>query len=271
MSIGNSQFLGFITRAEAAFEVAIPSSHPALKDHVVVGRRILPGVAHLDLAAAAARMAWPAFRITGMADCLWTHPLEASHDHIRIRIALRSAEEGARIHFEIHDEDHSYAQGWILSLPIPLEAPTALAAAIRRQVAGGAVRRLEGSRIYEAFSAMGINYGPYFRRIRQVDILGQCSVARLSGGHEADLSFTNLLDCAFQSGMAIAIGSETGSLMPFSLGSMVFHDDLSLTSGTTWGVATEKFNRFRSSLVVFDAEGRPVLSVMDLGVKPLVP
>jgi hypothetical protein len=146
-----------------------------------------------------------------------------------------------------------------------------LAAAIRRQVAGGAVRRLEGSRIYEAFSAMGINYGPYFRRIRQVDILGQCSVARLSGGHEADLSFTNLLDCAFQSGMAIAIGSETGSLMPFSLGSMVFHDDLSLTSGTTWGVATEKFNRFRSSLVVFDAEGRPVLSVMDLGVKPLVP
>lgn len=262
----SSLFEEFLEQQNAGFQVSIPLSHPSLNDHIVRGQQVLPGVVYLDLAIAAVRLRMPDFQATAFEDCVWIRPFVGHSDPVRFRIVLES-ETNTRIRFEMLDDSQSYAHGWIVSKPAISDIWSA-GERIWNRVTENSVQRFSRRRIYEEFSKMGIDYGTFFRRICYADIHENQSVALLSNNDGTQISFSNMLDCAFQSGMAISIGTERGSLMPFSLGALIVHEPIQFVNSHSFVVVTEKSTQFRTNITIFSDEGTPLVSVFDLGVKP---
>jgi hypothetical protein len=262
----SSGFTAFLAARDDGFDAAIPSSHPCLADHVVRGHRVLPGVVHLDLALGAAHLKYPGFRAIGFEDCTWTKPLLAPGDGVRAHVALEPAASG-RVRFAVRDLEATFASGWIASQPA-IPGPWEGGAEIRRRATQGSWRRIAREDVYRAFSELGIDYGPFFRRIERVDIEANHAFARLVGDGGVDIELSNLLDCASQSSIAISIGMDVGSLMPFSLGAMIAHEPLDFGGEPSFCVASEKSTPYRTMIGIYGADGRPLLSVWDLGVRP---
>lgn len=253
-------------RGEGDFMVSLPLHHPCLADHIVRGKLVLPGVTYLELALAVAQRQYPRLPVVAFEDCVWLRPVVGEHDSVRVRVRLQ-AHADARIRFDFLDEVGSICSGW-MSGGASGPGPWQQAADIWQRVTGESVRRYNRRQIYAEFSNMGIDYGRYFRRINYVDVHENQAVALLSNNDAVALSFSNLLDGAFQSGMAISIGTEAGSLMPFSLGMLVLHQPIDFKRTDSCFAVTEKSTKFRTNIAIHSEEGAPLVSVFDLGVKP---
>jgi polyketide synthase PksN len=155
-----------------------------LRDHVVKGARVLPGVAYLEMARAAV-LAAAADEARGRALCLsnvvWTRPLIADGDR-EVAIELAAEEDGA-IAFEIYSqaaqgesEPLRHSQGRAL-LAAPADAPMLDIAALRAACPDAG---LSSEAFYQAFAARGLDYGPAHRAVEAlfagVDGAGQAQV-----------------------------------------------------------------------------------------------
>lgn len=264
--IGAGIFAPFIQAHDHCATLCVPPHHPCFSDHHVRSLPVLPGVSYLELVLNAARLLFPHFRTSTLEDCLWLRPFLGNVTTPRLNIELKPA-GNERIAFTVADQLHTYALGCLCSEPAITHVP-AQGQRIREQLGLHASRSFNHQQVYTEFSGMGIDYGPFFKKISHVRIHEQMSLALLSRQAGAGFCFSNLLDCAFQSGMAISIGSERGSLMPFSLGTMVLHAPIDFSKAEEYWVTTQKNTEFRTDICVLSHDGRPLISVRDLGVKP---
>jgi hypothetical protein len=249
---------------DTGFDVTIPTSHPYFSSHIVRGKAVFPGVAYLDLALESVRAKFPSFHSQGFVDCIWMAPIIGEGDQVQFQIVLESF--GSHIDFEVWTKLTRHAVGSVIGPSMGgtwTKAPN-----VMEQVASHPSRRFSRQETYQAFTGMGICYGDFFRRINYVDVYENMAVALLSAIDGGQLTFGNLLDCAFQAGVAISIGREQDSLMPFSLGSLTFHAAIDYRKAGTFLVATEKSTPFRTNMGLYNEEDQLLLSVIDLGVKP---
>lgn len=246
--------------------LCVPPHHPCFSDHQVRSLPVLPGVSYLELVLNTATMLFPHFRANTLEDCLWLRPFLGNVASPRLNIEFTPA-GNQRLTFTVADQDHTYALGCLCSETAVTQVP-AQGQRIREQLVLNSSRHLDHQQVYAEFSGMGIDYGPFFKKISHVRIHEQQSLALLSRQAGAGFCFSNLLDCAFQSGMAISIGIERGSLMPFSLGTLVLHAPIDFSHTNEYWVTTQKHTEFRTDICVLSHDGRPLISVRDLGVKP---
>ena len=157
-----------------------------LRDHVVGGRRILPGVAYLEMARAAmeescgftardAGEGQPTFRAR-FEDVIWLQPAQVQGGEFELQIGLEVDEYG-EVEFEIYsqgvkgervgDEErviHCRGRAEIVESG---EAARIDLGAIQSECGGEVI---EGRRCYEVFNAIGIEYGPAFQSVETVNV-----------------------------------------------------------------------------------------------------
>ncbi len=248
-----------------AFRVLLDPAHTYLRQHLVRGRRILPGVVCLELALRASSDRDPAARVHGIADAAWLRPIVGEERPEELVLRFGGPAGVATAGYTVTDRDALCGMGTLLfdrqdrSPAVPLT--------VRDRICENTRSHLTRREIYDEFSAMGIDYGRYFRRITYVQRHEQLSLAWLSNNDGTPLGLVNLLDCSFQAGMAISIGEHRDSLMPYSMGIMVFHAPLRFPLFSVF-VLTEKLSPFRTHFTVYDENSEPLISVFDLGVKP---
>lgn len=269
------------------FRALLGPGHTYFREHLVGGRPILPGVVSLDLALRGVARLRPGSRVHGIADAAWLRPVPGDAPLDDLVLELRTGPGKGTVDYTVTLRGARCGMGTLL-LTRQDRAP-AVGLAVRDAVCENTRSHLTRREIYDEFSKMGIDYGTYFRRITYVQRHGQRSLAWLSHNDGTRMELVNLLDCSFQSGMAISIGEHRDSLMPFSMGHMVFHApqriplgpaaDSAVGAGTALDVGsavgsafvlTEKHSPFRTSFTVFDEAYEPLISVFDLGVKPAV-
>lgn len=245
------------------FIVTISEQHPYFSEHIVRGRKVLPGVAYLEIVTQAVSKLFPQFIISSFEDGVWLRPIICDKTFCAFQVFLVISNED--ILFEIKLDDMVCAHG---ALKQQQSNTACFNAQNAFRIINQANRRIDRNAVYEAFSEMGICYGEYFQRIDYVDIYQNQALSLLSNQGSVQLGFTNLLDCAFQSGMAISIGEHTDSLMPFSFGLLHYHQLSGVFNKEIYRVITEKKSSFRTSITICDDQYNPLLSVYDLGVKP---
>ena len=244
------------------FRVAIGPDHVYFDHHRVRGRALLPGVACLEFALRGAAAEHPDAPVHAVADAAWLRPVLADEVGDGLDLTLRRA--GDMVEYTVALDGRSCATGaLLLAAPDPL--PT-VSLEVRDRVGENTRSCLPRGEVYAEFAVMGIDYRRYFQRIAYVQRHEQLSLAWLSNSDGTPLELTNLLDCAFQAGMAISIGEHRDSLMPFAMGRMLFHRPLDLPRAAVF-VVTEKLSPFRTRFTVFDENYRPLVSVIDLGVR----
>ena len=135
-----------------------------LSDHVVGGSRILPGVAYLEMVRAAiARSAavgeGEEIRLRQVA---WLRPIVVGADAVDVDVELLAAEDGG-ICFEIYsgsgDAQQLHSQGQVAVGPVAAGGSVVDLNALRAQC----TRSVSANECYDAFSKVGIDYGPAHR------------------------------------------------------------------------------------------------------------
>ncbi|MFE7277378.1 SDR family NAD(P)-dependent oxidoreductase [Streptomyces sp. NPDC057623] len=198
--------------------VRLTGDERLLRDHLVRGGRVLPGVVHLELAREAAARALGTDPAAGlrMRDVTWVRPL-AVGGRMDVEVVVRPDGEGVAFTIGSPASDAgSYSEGRVLpstdSPPAPVDL-TALRAACPV--------RVPGTRIAEALVAAGITHGPSLRAIDEAYVGDGTVVARLrapSGEPSPYVLHPALTDSAIQASTALTLDGDAGEVMvPFAL------------------------------------------------------
>lgn len=247
------------------YRINIASNHPFLEEHRVFKQKILPGVAHIELAMMVLQQAGNKSRLIAVENFCWVRPIIIKADEINLSlsITLKPIQEGYQI--ELKDLQRiSFSFGKFIEKS-SLAFPKSWLEEVKHTLQSNHLTRYSALQVYNAFSELGIDYGTYFRCIDYVDVYKNISRAKVSLNPQG--SVVSLLDCALQTGMAISLESSEAGLMPFTLGSMVINDVLNIESLNIVQVYTKKLSSFRTHILVCDPNDIPLLSFIDLGVK----
>ena len=211
-----------------------------LRDHVVKGRKVLPGVCYLEMARAAIEhsLGQEGRTRTSMSlrNVVWVRPLAVQNTQ-EVHIAL-SMQEGAEIGFEVYSagtgiEDENivlYAQGRaVLGDSVAGEADNRIDLSLLQS---RCERSIAATQCYEVFSADGIEYGPAYQGLLGVQAgtnregqrfaLARISLpASVSETAEEYLLHPSIMDSALQSSIGLWLQNESAgngkSSLPFAL------------------------------------------------------
>ncbi|KKD52215.1 polyketide synthase dehydratase domain-containing protein, partial [Paenibacillus sp. ICGEB2008] len=145
-------------------------------DHRVQGRKMLPGVAYLEMARTAVEQAlevkpggWLTLQLQQVT---WIQPITVEEQPVEVRLRLMAGEEGD-IGYEIYKgstgatEDVVYSQGTARVVTNVENVQEDITKRIAEHRAAGA-QEVPITACYEAFAAMGIEYGAGQRSLESV-------------------------------------------------------------------------------------------------------
>lgn len=208
-----------------------------LRDHVVLNRRVLPGVAYVEMVRAAAALALPGDRTRTLdfQDHAWIHPVVVD-DAFALTVVLHDNGEdddgGRWFEYEILSEGRGsetpHASGRVrCSADASAADPVDLAAV--NQAIEGANRDRDA--LYARFEALGLRYGPTMQGIAELRSDGHEVIARLRLPGASDARFglhPAMMDAAMQCTVCLLAGldGEVGAaVMPFAFDDMMIHGD----------------------------------------------
>ncbi|WP_186032470.1 SDR family NAD(P)-dependent oxidoreductase, partial [Burkholderia gladioli] len=185
-----------------------------LADHVVQGRRVLPGVAYLEMARAALTELSPAPEGAAavLTNVVWSRPFALDDAPASLHIGLVPHEDG-RLAFSIHSDAGVHSQGSARWDPAPV-AETLDLDALRASMGRA---EFSPAQCYDAFAELGLAYGPGHRGLAAVYAGEDAVLARLAlpvaapGGVPAFVLHPGVMDSALQASVAFLLG-EDGSL-----------------------------------------------------------
>ncbi|MGW1190766.1 SDR family NAD(P)-dependent oxidoreductase [Streptomyces sp. NPDC002559] len=193
-----------------------------LRDHLVRGERVLPGVVHLELAreVAARALGTDTAAPVTLRNVTWVRPLVVEGAPLAVDVTVRP--EGDGVAFRVAsatDDTDPFCEGRVLPSVSPRPAPLDLDA-----LRAGCPVRVPGARIGEAIAAKDITHGPSLRAIEEAQVGPDLVVARLSAAPGEPYPYglhPTLLDSAIQASAALDLdGAQTppGAVMvPFAL------------------------------------------------------
>ena len=264
---------------EQKFTTRFDGSEFFLNDHVIKGRKLLPGVAVLEMARAAGELAGkrPVRKITNTS---WTSPVVFAPDsESEINISLYPDRDDVLYHVWSLRPDGSrevHAQGTLV-----FAGDAAIAESLDlKAVLARCPERLDKDECYRQFDEHGFNYGHSFRSIQELHFNNTETIARLQvpdglpGEFRSFAYHPTLLDGALQAVLGL-LGKENDRdgqvYVPFSLGAIEQLQPLSQTVyahvQASQQAEADSVRKFDISVV--DEAGATLLRISDFAVKPL--
>jgi len=236
----------------ATFVAAFDGSESFLRDHLVQGQKVLPGVMYMELARAAlfCRDSTDTQNrfVLALQNMVWLRPLVVS--------------QAAELYIELHESPSGTTDFRMYSLSdataVPERQLHAQGSAVRESRAAlapdrtsensalreSSARRFEISDCYAAFQAAGIHYGPSHRGLTSVratrspdgrrHIFAEVRVPEVARGAASKFYLhPSLLDSALQALIAVPLGSDelaeikvggTRPILPFALDRLTIFD-----------------------------------------------
>jgi acyl transferase domain-containing protein/SAM-dependent methyltransferase/acyl carrier protein len=265
-----------------AFRKTFLATDSIVRDHVISGRHIVPGVAWIEMMLAAAEMA-SGRSAAGIEEFTWRRPVECepTSGEVRLRITLED-DSRARCELSVESESRNelIARGTaIWSDGVPLEQ-------LRRdiaQVRASCEQHRDEAFCYRALKQAGLDYGPALRGLRDLFLGDAVMLARLAvaPSETADARIklpVALLDGAFQAAALTAIGAlpaNANTLLPLRFGALRVYGP---APSEAWAVIERRVpesdaneNLFVYDLVLTDADGTPWADVRGFTLKAARP
>ncbi|MEU5030943.1 SDR family NAD(P)-dependent oxidoreductase [Streptomyces milbemycinicus] len=250
-----------------------------LDHHRVSGVPVLPGVAYLEMARAAAEAeGFPRTGVT-LRNVVWTRPARITAP-TTAEIALEPQEGGAltyRIMTTAGEETHTHGQGRV-EPSAPAAPPRLDIAALRARCTR---RRLDRAACYALYEGTEMGLGPAMRGVERLDIGEGLIVACLrrpgaaTGGDDLTMH-PAMLDSALQAtlGLALAEGAdEVSAALPFALTEVRVHAP---TPAAGWAVIRPSDNDRpgtvrRLDIDLCDEEGEVCVRLLGFTFRALPP
>ncbi|MGN4002901.1 bongkrekic acid type I polyketide synthase BonA, partial [Burkholderia gladioli] len=245
-----------------------------LRDHLVSGRRVVPGVAQLEWARAAVAdaLADPAMTVR-LEQVNWLRPLVAE-SALEVHVTL-VPQQGGRIRFEIHSGsgEHARAHSQGFAVPVPLagraQPPRVDLAAWRARAA----QPTEVAARYAHFERVGLRYGPSFRVMDQLRVGADHALAMLRWPAEAPAEGyawpPSVLDGALQAGLGL-VARDGGLELPFAMQAIEQWGPLPKNGISIVRRAADDSAAVRKlDVEIVDVDGRVAMRVSGFSTRPL--
>ncbi|WP_371657295.1 SDR family NAD(P)-dependent oxidoreductase [Streptomyces sp. NBC_00280] len=247
----------------------LAATEPVLRDHLVLGRSILPGVAHLDLVLTA--LPAPAGRPRVLRDVRWTKPVDADAGfaELVVRTVPDTGGPGGAVRYEIRGGEDDMAVLYSQGLLADAEPWSGVGAVSVEEVRSRCLTVRTGGVLYERLAGQGLRYGPYFRAVEQVWTGDGEALARLvlpAGQHEGTDRHTlhpGMADAALHT-LAALLDPGAGALLPFAAERIEL---LRPVPATGWSHVRARGGH-RYDVELLDDAGRVCVRFDDLACRP---
>jgi acyl transferase domain-containing protein/acyl carrier protein len=262
------------------FQKSLDAQAFYLKDHIVAGNMILPGVGHLELARAAGELAGRR-PVRVIRDIMWLKPILLDGPHHEVRVVVAPGKQGVEYQIRHESEGHSvlYSQGKLAyetqsnghSGPDHYDLD-----AIRSRCR----YRQDHEAFYRQYKDAGFHYGPSFRVNQEVHGNERESLGALVLPEHLRQEFSrfglhpSLLDASLQAitGIRVTSGDGAPSLsIPFSLDRLEIFGPLPpvchayATLAARRGEGTREILKF--NVAVLDEAGRVLVRITDFSAR----
>ncbi|WP_441349100.1 amino acid adenylation domain-containing protein, partial [Streptomyces sp. NTH33] len=243
---------------EKEFAKTLTGEEFFLRDHVVGGELVLPGVAYLEMARLAGeRVAGSPVR--GVDGLVWAAPvrLPATGEY---RLLVRLGDDRAGMSFEVHgaeDGSRPHARGTLVFGPAGPRPARIDVASVRERCPDVH----DGASCYRDFSRLGFDYGPGFQVIEELAVGEREALAALrlppqrTADADAYVFHPSLLDAALQTAGRLAARAHGPArplpYLPFSLGSVRRYAELPANE-RTYAYATPSARPVPPGTLCFD-------------------
>lgn len=206
------------------FTCEIQPSDYFVRDHIVQGTSLLPGVAYLEIARGLMEKYF-GISIIVFNDIVWMHPVKVYDTPVLLRISLQQTPTG--YNFEITSEEGIHASGHMQTTAVPDTVPPVSPEAIKLRCK----KRPTVADLYQQFSNTGLQYKTSFQPIRETYFGPEEALCLLSPEHRTSGATwePSLLDGVFQTVVGLCIYGDvqaSGQLLPFHLGALHCHGPL---------------------------------------------
>jgi polyketide synthase PksN len=251
------------------FESIFTGREAFIKDHKVRGMKILPGVAHLELAREAGKRSIHQ-NITRISNINWLRPLQINGRESSVQIAL--FDDGEHISYEIYSpegaQESIYSTGRLDAQTVT-PPPTTNISAIKERLTG----EIKGSECYEVFKKRGLHYGKSFQGITHLRFNDREALSTIKIiENPAFVLQPGLLDGALQTCMGIGLEQDRTTLdLPYSIKTLTIYGDVSQAywcHARKLGNAKTTETLCRYNIDLFSKEGEVLLSIKELETLP---
>lgn len=227
--------------SEQRFSSTFTGKEFFLADHIIKGQRILPGVAHLEMARAAVAQAAGIFPEDQagiyLKNMVWVRPIIVADDPVQVHIGL-SLKDNGEIAYEIYSESDNmraepvvYSQGSAV-LTEAVKVPDLDIAKLRVECDSN---HYAAHQCYEAFRTMGIDYGPGHQGIEMVYVGSGQILAKLvlpfsiAATKDQYILHPSLMDSALQAAIGFVMDTDVAGFVgkasiPFALQELTIID-----------------------------------------------
>ena len=205
-----------------------------VNDHQVKEKAMLPGAAYLEMVLAACQEIDPK-QSYELHEVVWKKPIIIQLEPLEIRLILREIEYSW--HFEIqsnrNEQFATHATGKIVVMDSNQEKHQ-FNHIVPSEVEMRSTHQYERTEIYDRFSMMNLQYGPYFQVIKNLwgndrEALGKLELPEdVQSERHAFILPPNLLDGALQtiSGIKSPDNSKKDTLVPFAVDKLIYINTL---------------------------------------------
>ncbi|RDK82789.1 SDR family NAD(P)-dependent oxidoreductase, partial [Enterobacillus tribolii] len=240
-----------------------------LRDHVVQGQPIVPGVVQLEWARAAVALALgeeKAEAEIGLQQVVWLRPLAVSGE-ITVHIGLTPGDDG-RIRYEIYSEAGTqtlvYGQGYARAGDAPALPQFDLAA-----LRSACSEEIDGAELYHRFACGGMHYGASFRAIRRLGAAQGMALGELALAADRESGYRwhpALMDGALQSLVGL-MGDDAGMALPFSLQAVTAKGPM---PARVWALARPaQQDGGQWDIDILDEQGQQVMRLAGFSTRPV--
>ncbi|MGA1790296.1 MAG: thioester reductase domain-containing protein [bacterium] len=271
------------TLHEERFSTMLTGDEFYLKDHIVGGQKVLPGVAYIEMARAASEIAGER-KVQKIKNTVWLQPIASADGSQKVHISLYPKQDTVEYKISTNADAHQkviHAQGKVIFAPETNSQSQAEAVdieAIKKRCSD----MKESVECYRLFQKRGLKYGPSFQPIQKLwsnatEALSLLRLPSLSiNGFKDFVLHPSMMDGALQTviGLMNHSGTDNESLyIPFALGEVELIGPLPercyahcVFRGNKTVSADKKFN-----IRLMDEEGSILLKMQDVSLRAIQP
>ncbi len=260
------------TLMEVAFEKTFTDQEFFIRDHVVQGRMILPGMGYLELVRAAGSLAKKNEKVTSIQNVVWSSPIALVNGQAPVKVIVKQGDHA--LQFQVLNEGNTqkitqYAQGKIGFENEAFTVNELNVEHIKKKVEKGIL----GTSVYENFWNAGLQYGEAFQTIQSMVIENNSVYSMLTLSDDTnqypDLKLNPaLLDGAIQTISGFYYGKENGLFLPMSLKKIIFKDTYTKNCYVqVRRLETKNSDIGKFDVTIYDESGSPIVEMQEVLVR----
>ncbi|MBA3720777.1 MAG: SDR family NAD(P)-dependent oxidoreductase [Parachlamydiaceae bacterium] len=209
-SIEKKDVDSIIAKDKQVFKTIFSGEEFFLKDHVINGKLILPGVAYFEMILQAVMKATQKqFKNIKLHNIIWVYPFEFTNTAREIQISLSSNYTSFEANsFSNEGTTFSHCNGSIAFVDSQVGESVDISA-VKLMCKGNTYKKKE---CYELFSRLGINYGSTFQGISELYCGNDSVLAKLELLNDSHMKGSiippSILDAALQSTVGLVINTQ---------------------------------------------------------------